>query len=78
METKIIALANRPDIEGDIKASRIYNQFAALLIELDKSPLTPDIIATINTAVEEINASPGTAIQLSKLVKQKQTIILNK
>jgi uncharacterized membrane protein len=72
----IIELKNRPNISTDIKLSKIYSQFEALLSELKKKELPQNIITTINKSVEEINSSSLTGIQLRKLVIQNQTTIL--
>lgn len=72
----IIELKDRPNISGDIKLSGIYAQFGELLNEIEKKELSQNIIDAINEDVQELNSSSLTAKELSKLVKQKQEIIL--
>ena len=63
-------------ISSDIKLSEIYNQFGELLNELKKRELPEKIITFVNDHVDQINSSILTGKQLTKLIKQKQTLIL--
>ncbi|TCC89324.1 hypothetical protein EZ428_16650 [Pedobacter frigiditerrae] len=69
-------LNNKQINSTDTKQSKIYAQFGGLLSELKKREAPENIGKSINEYVDEINSSPLTGNQLTKLLKQKQTEIL--
>lgn len=73
----IVEPKERLDLSGNIKLSRIYVQLEKLLKELKKIELPHKIIESINQDIEELNSTTLTGIELRRLVKQKQTKIIN-
>ncbi len=73
---KIIELKEPQNITNDIKLSRIYSQFVALLSELNNKDLSSSLLKFINDHVEELNTSLLNGRELIKAIKQKQTAIL--
>lgn len=73
----IVEPKERQDLSGSIKLSRIYDQLAELLKELKKKELPHKVIESVNQDIEELNSTPLTGIELRRLVKQKQTKIIN-
>ncbi len=71
-------LNKRQENSTDSKLSRIYSQFRELLNELMKKELNQNVVQFINERVENLNASTLNGIQLTKLIKQKQSEILKK
>lgn len=61
---------------SDAKSSQYFDQYQQLLTELNSRPLPENISSSINTATEELNASPLSGKPLLKLLKQKQTAVL--
>ncbi|PWA08249.1 hypothetical protein [Flavobacterium laiguense] len=74
----ILELKNIQNISTDIKLSRVYSQFGELLSELKKMELSQTVVATINESVEQINSSTLLGTQLTKLIKQKQSLIIKR
>lgn len=73
----IVEPKERLDLSGNIKLSRIYDQLAELLKELKKKELPHRVIESVNQDMEELNTATLTGIELRRLVKQKQTKIIN-
>jgi len=71
-------LNKRQDISIDKKISEKYDQFKGLLNELRKKELNQNIVQFINERVDILNASTLNGVQLTKLLKQKQSEILKK
>lgn len=63
-------------ISSDKKLSEIYHQFEELLNELKKRTLPENVITLVNESIDQINSSILTGKQLTKFIKQKQTLIL--
>lgn len=73
---ELAVLKKIQNISSDVKLIRIYSQFELLLNELRKKKLSQSLIILINESVEEINNSTFTAARMTKLIKQKQTLII--
>lgn len=71
-----IELKERQNISDNIKLSRLYAQLGALLKELEKKELPGKIVESVQQDIEELNGTPVTGNELTKLVKQKQTKII--
>jgi hypothetical protein len=74
----ILELKNIQNISTDIKLSRVYSQFGELLSELKKMELSQNVVAAINESVEQINSSTLLGTQLTKLIKQKQSLVVKR
>ncbi|GHB23896.1 hypothetical protein [Mongoliitalea lutea] len=61
---------------SDEKPAKVYMQFVELLSELKARDLPDHLISFINLSVDKINASTTEGIQLIKLIKQEQNLIL--
>lgn len=73
---RIIELKEIQNDNGNIKLGAIYEQFRALLLQLEKKELSLNFIKLVNQEVEELNNTLLIDDKLKKLIKQKQTIIL--
>lgn len=71
----IIELNKKPNISENSKSYKPFTQFGALLDELRKRELPENIISTINSSIEKINAIDGEDKDLNKIIKQQQTVI---
>lgn len=69
----IIELNTITDLSDMPKLNELYTQFQKLLEELRKRELPPAIIESINKDIEILNASTLTNGALRKLIKEKQT-----
>lgn len=74
---KIITPKNRTDINTDSKLVSKYNVFTKLIIELNNKELSTDLITTINNHIVELNNFEGETKNLTKLLRKKQSCILN-
>ena len=72
----IVDLKSREDISSDVKLSGVYSQLDEILQELNKKELPQSVIETINKDIEEVNSTLFTDSKLKKLVKKKQTKII--
>ncbi|RZK53274.1 MAG: hypothetical protein EOO87_13285, partial [Pedobacter sp.] len=72
----IATLRERPENITNAKLNSLYLQFEQLLAEVRTKQLNSNLISSINSDVEEVNASLFVGDDLKKLVKQKQTSIL--
>ena len=73
---KINELNQKPEIDTNIKLKEAYLQFEKLLIEMRKKELPDSLVVTINAAIEELNSISGSGDELRKIVKKKQTRII--
>ena len=73
----IIELNENDNISSDIKLERIYEQLKILVGLLRQRELTAGIIDKINQDMEELNSTTLNGKDLRKLLKKKQTKILN-
>jgi hypothetical protein len=72
----ITDLRTRPELHNDPKTSALYDQFRALLRELNKKPLTPEVIESVSQDVADINATTRSGNELRKFLKHKQSKII--
>jgi hypothetical protein len=72
----ITELHNRPNLSGDNKLQRIYEQLGMLIKAINNKELPVDTARNINQHVAVVNASALNGADLGKVVKQQQTAIL--
>jgi len=72
----ITELNNRPDLSGDNKLHRIYEQLGMLIKAINNKALPVDTERSISQHVAVVNASALDGPALSTLVKKQQTAIL--
>ena len=75
-DSKIIVLNPKADSNTEDKLGKTFQQFDALLKELRKRALPPNVIEAINRGIGEINSSALTGRDLRKEIKKHQTSIL--
>ncbi len=73
---EIKELKNRPGTDENRKLISLYSQFEKLLVELRKRELSEEIINSINTEIDEINAVSGSGKELRKKIKNTQSKII--
>ena len=73
---KIIELNKKPNTEQDTRLNRKYFQFEKLLNELRSKELTKEIISSINSDIEQINAIINSEKELEKQLRRSQSRIL--
>lgn len=73
---KIIELKKRIDNTDNDKLNDTYIQFGALITELSERDLPLNTVEFVNLYVAEINTTADKGNQLRKLVKKKQTKIV--
>jgi len=73
---KILELVRRLNIQGDKKLMAHYEFFENLLRELRTRQLPVEIISGINQEIEELNIFPGSNKDMLKLLRTKQSEIL--
>ena len=74
---ELTELKPRPEIQENAKLYTKYTQFIALIDELRQKELTPEVVDTINEDIRTINQCNGTDKELLKLLRKKQSCILN-
>ena len=67
-----IPLKDRQYTAEEIKLKKVYEQFRALLMELEKKALPADICSTINERIQTINNSALSGTPLINLINQVQ------
>ncbi|WP_421939256.1 hypothetical protein [Pedobacter sp.] len=67
-----IPLKDRQYTSEDMKLKKVYDQFGALLMELEKKALPADICSKINERIQIINNSTLSGTPLIKLINQVQ------
>jgi hypothetical protein len=73
-----IKIEKIPNIENDKKLFANYNNFEALVAELEKKEIPVEIKNFINDEIEAINSFSGSAIELSKRIKKTQSVIIKR
>ncbi|KAF0130180.1 MAG: hypothetical protein FD155_1966 [Bacteroidetes bacterium] len=73
---KIIELKENENVSNDMKVSQYFNQLDLLLNELRNREIPDKIIESINSDLEEINATLLVGKMLLRLLKKKQLKIL--
>ncbi len=73
---KIIELKENENVSNDMKVSQYFNQLDLLLNELRNREIPVKIIESINSDLEEINATLLVGKMLLRLLKKKQLKIL--
>ncbi|MEQ8238575.1 MAG: hypothetical protein RIA69_05140 [Cyclobacteriaceae bacterium] len=73
---EIKTLTKKPDNSQNTKLQNIFSQFERLLAELKKMELPDNIIISINSGIEQINAASGAEKEWIKQIKRTQTAIL--
>ena len=73
---KILELIRRSNIEEDKKLKAHYDFFEILLNELRTREIPSEIISLINQDIETLNSFSGSNKDLLKLLRKKQTEIL--
>ena len=74
MEIKL--LKERPELSNQKKHKKAYDRFNAILEELRKKDIPEGMINTINKYVDEIDAVDSDEKNLKKLLRKKQTSLL--
>jgi len=74
---KINELNQISGIEKNVKLLETYLQFEKLLTELRKRVLPVGIVVSINRDIEDLNTISGSENELRKLIRKKQTRIIN-
>lgn len=69
-------LIERPNIIGNLKIARIYEQFGQLLTQLEQRELSDEIKGSINQEILSLNSIADTDKHFAKSVKEKESTII--
>jgi hypothetical protein len=75
---ELIELKERPELSAEPKHQAVYSQFGALIAQMKKKDLKPELLSAFNAQIGEVNASSLSGKELVKLVKTTQRSILKK
>lgn len=69
-------LIERPNITGNLKIARMYEQFGQLLNQLEQRELSDEIKGSINQEILSLNSIADTDKHFAKSVKEKESTII--
>ena len=75
---EIITIIDRENATGKERNSTLWNQFLQLIEILRNNNLPEEMIGFLNDQIQELNEYPCGTVDFYKLVKKKQTFILNR
>jgi hypothetical protein len=75
---ELIELKERPELSAEPKHQAVYSQFGALIAQMKKKELKPELLSAFNAQIAEVNTSSLSGKELVRLVKTTQRSILKK
>lgn len=69
-------LIERPNIAGNLKLNRVYEQLGQLLHVLEQKELTNEVVVLIDKEIENLNSTPDTDQKFGRSVKKVETKII--
>ncbi|GAP69555.1 hypothetical protein BA6E_1215 [Bacteroidales bacterium 6E] len=73
---EILEIKRTQEVFDNVKLREVFLHFKKLLVELRKRNLPDGLVMEINKSIEELNNTPGSAIEQKRLIRKKQSAIL--